>query len=65
MGNIDLDELVKKNWTYEAKEYSNIVNKELNSEMPEVWSAVIDGVLSHKTGLDVLDIGTGPCFFRL
>ena len=37
MGNIDLDELVKKNWTYEAKEYSNIVNKELNSEMPEVW----------------------------
>ena len=55
MGNINLDELVKKNWTYEAKEYSNIVNKELNSEMPEVWSAVIDGVLSHKTGLDVLD----------
>ena len=65
MGNIDLDELVKKNWTYEAKEYSNIVNKELNGEMPEVWSAVIDGVLSHKTGLDVLDIGTGPGFFPI
>ena len=33
--------------------------------MPEVWSAVIDGVLSHKTGLDVLDIGTGPGFFPI
>ncbi len=54
-----------KYWSTEAREYSDIVNRELISADKADWLRMVFDKLPKHRKLDILDIGTGPGFFTI
>ena len=62
---MDLQVLVESNWTDSAENYSNIIQKELNSFKKSAWTKLIMEHAPRKEKLNILDVGTGPGFFAI
>ncbi len=62
---MDIEQMLKKNWTDASDSYSNIVNDEINSFLRNEWEKIILENIPERSGLDVLDVGTGPGFFAI
>lgn len=61
-------ELKKKSesyWDDSAAIYSEIVLDELNSYKGEVWKELTVEQIGDQSGLNILDVGTGPGFFAI
>ncbi|WP_272943477.1 class I SAM-dependent methyltransferase [Paenibacillus sp. MER TA 81-3] len=52
-------------WDESAEVYNDIVLDELNSFKAPAWRAIIEQHIGSGSGLDVLDVGTGPGFFAI
>ncbi|WP_027398442.1 class I SAM-dependent methyltransferase [Anaerovorax odorimutans] len=59
------EEKLKKNWTEGASNYTNIVKRELEGPLKQAWLDIIQKNVSQKSGMQVLDVGTGPGFFAI
>lgn len=62
---MNAEEKLKQNWTNGANNYSNIVKEELSGPLRKAWTDIILENAPKKTGMDILDIGTGPGFFAI
>lgn len=62
---MDVKDKLKNNWKNDACNYSNIVKYELNGPLRQAWIDIILENAPKKSGMDVLDIGTGPGFFAI
>lgn len=62
---MDLQYMVEDNWSKAAEEYSNIIQRELNSFKKDAWTELILKNAPKKEKLKILDIGTGPGFFAI
>ena len=62
---MDLQILVESNWTDSAENYSNIIQKELNSFKKSAWTKLIMEHAPQKERLNILDVGTGLGFFAI
>ncbi len=54
-----------RNWTDSSNDYSNSVKEELNSFKKQAWTNMILDHSEKRTGMAVLDVGTGPGFFAI
>lgn len=54
---------IRDYWTSRSKGYSASVEEDLESGRYGHWLSMVDEHLDGRTGLDVLDVGTGPGFF--
>lgn len=62
---MNAEEKLKRNWTNGANNYSNIVKEELAGPLRKEWTDIILENAPKRTGMDILDIGTGPGFFAI
>jgi len=62
---MNAEEKLKRNWTSGADNYSRIIKEELSSPLRQAWIDIILENAPKATGMDVLDIGTGPGFFAI
>ena len=59
------EELVIKNWTESAPNYSNGILNELESFKRSAWEALIEENADVSEKRCILDVGTGPGFFAI
>lgn len=52
-------------WSAVAPRFSKMIRKELESNCKHAWLQAILRNVPKKTGMDVLDVGTGPGFFSI
>ncbi|MBV7271848.1 class I SAM-dependent methyltransferase [Clostridiaceae bacterium UIB06] len=60
---MNLQNMVKENWSKAAENYSNNIQKEINSFKRNAWIELILENAPKKENLNILDVGTGPGFF--
>ncbi|OBR97127.1 putative methyltransferase YcgJ [Clostridium ragsdalei P11] len=62
---MNLQNMVEDNWSKAAENYSNNIQKELNSFKRNAWIEIILENAPKKEKLNILDVGTGPGFFAI
>lgn len=62
---MNTEQKLLRNWTDSSGNYSKSIREELNSFKKQAWTDLILENAGKKTGMEILDIGTGPGFFAI